>query len=283
MLSSMAGKDFAHALDQHQAWNLKVLDLKDGIFGKSVTDLTDGEARHAADLINRRGLSVYCLSTMLFAGVLESGPEIFQREHLDRLDRVIAISAILRPALVRLLSPETEKRAEFGNSIRYIAREHPWLLRMYAEAIHRLKRAGFPVTIENEVGNNVFSTPEEVVDLFAALGYRDEVGFTWDVQNLWQMGPYPTMEVYQRLKGVIRYYHLKGGQHGPDSLALQWRTSLEDASWPVIEITRQVVADGVSPVICLNPPHGKPKEGYDYSDLVKRDLDFVRRVIPGVA
>ena len=213
---------------------------------------------------------------------MESGPEVFRRDYLDRLERVVAIAAILQPALVRLLSPETRTRKEIGNSVRYIVREHPWLLRMYGDAVHRLYRVGFPVTIENAVGNNILSTPAEVVDFFAGLNCKGEVGFTWDVQNLWQMGTYPTMEVYRRLKGVIRYYHLKGRQHGPDSLTLRWRTSLEDASWPVVEITRQVVADGVSPVICLNPPHGEPKEGYNYSNLAKRDLDLVRRVTPGV-
>jgi hypothetical protein len=37
----------------------------------------------------------------------------------------------------------------------------------------------------------------------------------------------------------------------------------------------------VSPVICLNPPHGQAIEGYDYTDLTRRDLEFVR-MIPGV-
>ena len=96
------------------------------------------------------------------------------------------------------------------------------------------------------------------------------------------MGVYPSLDVYNKLRDLIGYYHLKGGQQGDESGKLRWRSSLEDASWPVVEITKQVVADGVSPVICLNPSHGAAKEGYDYSNITKRDLDFIRGAIPEV-
>jgi hypothetical protein len=39
ILNSMAGKDFVQALDQHLAWGLQVLDLKDAIYGKAVDQL----------------------------------------------------------------------------------------------------------------------------------------------------------------------------------------------------------------------------------------------------
>ena len=61
------------------------------------------------------------------------------------------------------------------------------------------------------------------------------------------MGTIPSLGVYEQLRPLIAYFHLKGGQSGEGSTALRWRSSLEDATWPVGEITRQVVADGVSP------------------------------------
>jgi len=125
------------------------------------------------------------------------------------------------------------------------------------------------------------STPTEILDFFASLDRPAKVCLTWDVQNLWQMGTYPTMAVYDQLKNLIGYYHLKGGQQKADNTVLHWRSSLADASWPVVEITRQVVVDGVSPVICLNPSHGKIKPGYDYENIVQRNLDFICRKILG--
>ena len=283
LLNNMAAAAFEDALDRHVAWGLEVLDLKAGIFGRGIVDLTDEEAERAADLIRARNLSVYCFSTELFSRDIELGEREFRENHLGKIDRTIEIAEYLRPKVIRLLSARTSRRAEIEDSIPYIRAEHPWLIPLYAEAVDRLHRAGYKATIENEVPQNIFSTPGEILDFFEALGRPGRVSFTWDVQNLWQMGTYPTVEVYDKLKGIIGYYHLKGGQHDSEGTDLCWKSSLEDASWPVVEITAHVVADGVSPVICLNSSHGKQKDGYDYSDITERDLDFIRSAIPEIA
>ena len=282
ILNSMAGREFERALDQHVDWNITVLDLKDAIFGKGIVQLTVGEAAQAADLIRARDLSVYCLSTGLFFGEIESGEAEFRRKYLDQIGHIIRLAKTLQPDLVRLLSATTTKRKQIAAGIEYIHANHPWVIPMYAEAVDRLRDAGFRVTIENEVGACILSNPAEILDFFSALDRPEKVCFTWDVQNLWQMGAFPTMAMYEQLRSLIGYFHLKGGMRGSETDELVWRSSLEDASWPVVEITRRVVVNGVSPVICLNPSHGKAKEGYDYQNIVRRDLDFIRREIPGI-
>ena len=282
MLNSMAGRDFADSLDQHRAWGLTHLDLKDSIWGKSLIDLTDDEAKRATELIRERELTTYCFSTVLFHSNIESGEAEFRANHLGAVDRIITLAKIMQPRIIRLLGAATEKRKELTDTIPYIKSNHPWLIPMYGEAIDRISDAGFPVTIENETGNCIFGYPHEILAFFDELGRREKVSFTWDVQNLWEVGTFPSIEVYHQLKDLIGYYHIKGGQHDGTSTKLCWQSTLEDASWPVLEITKQVIADGVSPVICLNPSHGKPKEGYDYSNVTKRNLDFLRREIPEV-
>lgn len=282
MLSAMAGMDFEYALDMHVSWNIELVDLKDSIFGKNLMELTLDEAGHAADLIRERGLSVYCLSTMLFHGEAEMGETAFREENIHKVDHVINLAKILKPKLVRLLASQTSKRAEVKNSVQYIAGHHPWLIPAYGEAVERIYESGFLVTIENETGSCIFSNPTEIIDFFEELNMPEKVSLTWDVQNLWQMGTFPTMEVYRKLRNTIGYYHLKGGQSEKGGVDLVWRSTLEDASWPVVEITRQVVADGVVDVICLNSSHGKAREGQDGNDMAKRDLDFIRSAIPGI-
>lgn len=131
--------------------------------------------------------------------------------------------------------------------------------------------------IENEIAHSIFSTPREIREFFSALGMREKVSFTWDIANLWQMGTFPTLEVYAQLKEVIGYVHVKGGMRGDDN-SFSWASTLKDASWPVFEIMQAVVRDGVSPVICLNPPHGGPKPGYDCNNITQRDLEFLKGI-----
>lgn len=281
MLNSMADPDFETALDRHVAWGLRHLDLKDSIFGRSVAGLSAAEARRAAELIAARGLTVHCMSTQLFHGDVEVGEAAFRQTHLEPLQHAIEVAAVLRPNLFRLLSARTRKRAAVADSVSYLRQEHPWVIACYREAIQRLAAAGLRVTIENECHANILATPDEVTRFFAELDCGAAVNLTWDVQNMWQMGTVPSLQVYQQLRPLLAYYHLKGGQSAPGSDRLRWRSGLEDASWPVTEITRQVAADGASPVICLNGSHGERKPGYPYHDVLARDLAFVRRLLAG--
>lgn len=282
VLNTMASSDFSKALNRHHEWGLKFLDLKDLVFGKRIVDLTEEEALQARELIQDHGLSVYCFSTQLFEPEVELGEEVFRREHLGRVDHTIEIAGILQPKMIRLLAAQTTRRAAIDDSVAYLKSEHPWALPLYAEAIDRIHQAGFHTTIENETGQCILGNPTEVLGFFAELDRADKVSFTWDVQNLWELGTFPTIEAYDAFRHLVRYYHLKGGQHNNTSRDLCWRSSLEDASWPVIDITREVVADGATPVICLNGSHGEKKEGYDYTDIVQRDMDFIRSAIPEI-
>ena len=280
LLNSMAGQEFGPSLDQQVAWGIQVLDLKDKILGKKVELLTDQEAAQAAKLISNRNLSVYCLSTNLFDADLEQGESVFVQDHLGQVDRVIQIAKVLNPTLIRFIAATTSKRETITDSIEYLNRHHSWLIPLYGEGIRRIGDAGYCITIENEARDCIFSRPEEILDFFEELNCGDSVNLTWDVQNLWQMGTYPSLEVYHELKSLLGYYHLKGGRQKSGNNELSWRSSLEDATWPVSEITRQVIADQVSPVICLNGSHGKPKPDYDYDNIVKRDLEFLRSTFP---
>lgn len=278
MLNAMADRDFERALDKHVAWGLQWLDLKDGVFGKLITDLALEEARRAAELIHARKLRVYCLSTLLFADKIEKGETYFREKHLAPVMHTLKLAEILKPTFVRLIAGQSSERKSFANSAQYVEERHPWLFELYRAAIDRIHEAGFMATIENEVDGSLFAHPLEVIDFFEALDRDGKVSFTWDVQNFWEQGTFPSVQVYEALRPLIGYYHLKGGQTDGAAQALCWRTCLQDASWPVTEITQRVITDGVSPVICLNPSHGRAKPGYDYANSVERDLAFVRGI-----
>lgn len=282
MLSFMAGSHFIESLDTQKLWGITVLDLKNEIFGKSILDLTQEEAMDAFSEIERRGMSVYCFSTELFYDDIEKGEAHFRERHLARIEHLLELARILKPAVIRLLAARSVNRDRVENINAYLADGYPWVYDVYREAIERIHRAGFQATIENECQACIFSQPEEILEFFERLGCGNRVFFTYDVQNLWEMGTYPSLEVYRKLAPVIGYLHLKGGQTGDAGSKLVWSSSLEDASWPVLEIASQAIKDGVSPVICLNPSHGRMKDGYSYEGMAKRDLDYLRNRVEGV-
>ena len=285
MLNSMAAGEIAEALDRHVEWGVELLDLKDALFDKAVMDLTDDEAARVAQMAHARGLSVYCMSTHLFYDDVERGEKHFETNHLGRVDRAVELARILRPRFVRLLAATGETRGTHGNCMDYLHAGHRWVLPMYGQAVDRIGAGGFQATIENEVGQCIFRTPGDVTGFFAELGRREKVCFTWDVQNLWQMGTFPTVEACDELSDLIGYLHLKGGrcEAGDGERAIAWRSSLAEASWPVVEITRRVLARGRCDVICLNPSHGRPPSEGARDDYTKADLDFIRSQIEEIA
>ena len=283
MLNSMASRDFDEALRLHKEWGLTWVDLRDEIYGRWVEELDLATAERAARQIEKHGLRVYCVSTNVFVEDVDSGESAF-RAHLESLEKVITLCEFFRPRLVRINAAAFARRSAGRNSVETLKQEYPWIIGVYREAVDLLEGAGIIAGIENEAFASSLSTPEEFVDFFEWLDKPSTACLVWDAQNQWSSGVLPTVAIYEILKPHIGYYHLKGGQSDGDSDRLVWNAALEDSSWPVVDITSALVRDGVSPVICLNPTqHGDQKPGYDYANIVARDIAFLRTSVPDLA
>ena len=285
MLNSMAGPDFPVALDRHVALGLRLVDLKDGLWGQKVEDLNDEQSVRAAALIAERNLEAHCLSTALGWADANLGEKAWRAGQEQLLRRVLHIASILRPRYVRVLAVRigtAEKPA--GWSYDETVAAHPWLLTAYADLVRRINAAGFAACIENESRHCALARPEDVVAFFTALRplVKDGVcDYIWDVQNMWQMGTFPTLAGLQILRPYLRLLHLKGGRadaHG----VLTEASALRTASWPVLQILEEVRRAGAVGVICLNPSHGKRQPDYDIWRVAQDDIAFLRESLPGL-
>lgn len=285
MLNSMAGPDLPVALDRHVALGLRLVDLKDGLWGQKVEDLNDEQTARAEALIGERNLTVHCLSTALGWADANLGEKAWRVGQEQLLQRVLQVAAIFRPRYVRVLAVRigtAEKPApwSYGQTIT----AHPWLPAAYADLVRRINAAGFAACIENEAKHCALATPEEVVAFFAALQPLVQAGvcdYVWDVQNMWQMGSYPTLAGYQTLRPWLRLLHLKGGRADARGV-LTDACGLRTASWPVLSILKEVWRAGAVSVICLNPSHGKRPPDYDIWRMVQDDIAFLRESLSGL-
>jgi sugar phosphate isomerase/epimerase len=274
VLNSMAGTQIEACMDQHVAWGLRLLDLKDRLFGKSVVELYGNEATQIAKWALDRNLSIHTMSTGLFHSDIEAGEGAFREKWMPVLEATLRVAKDLNPHQIRLLMAMSSKRLDILDSVVYLKACHAWVFDVYREAIDRIVDAGFEVVVENEVKDCLFSRPQEIVSFFDVLDRQNAVALIWDVQNLWQMGTFPSLDVYQMLKPLIGMIHVKGGRAEVSGGALVWKAGLAQASWPVVPILKTAIADGVSPVICLNPSHGKKPNGY--IENTEANLKFLR-------
>lgn len=263
MLTEMMDPDLEKAIAGLKELGITWLDLKGGVLGQAVQDLTPAQAGQVAALLERTGTRTYCLSYTLGAWNVSELDEAGFRQRLDAgLDRLLPVAGRLRPRFVRLLACHFEHRAGYADANEWLEANVPWVYGAYRDAVRRIQAAGFAATIENEPWS-IFSHPGETAGFYERLGADLGAGFTWDVQNMWACGEFPSLESYAVMKPWINYVHLKGGKAAPEApRVMAFRALLEDAGWPVREIVDQVIADGTSPVLCLNCSHGGMPAGY---------------------
>jgi sugar phosphate isomerase/epimerase len=270
MLAEMMDRDLEAAVSQLAELNITQLDLKNHVFDRAIDDLDDERRERLAALLEQTGSSIYCFSSTLgHRNLSEVGERAFRKQLHTGIANMAETAKSARPAKVRLLSCWFDGRDAYVDANEYLETKAPWVYTAYREAIDQIADAGLAATIENEP-HTILSNPDETIAFFARLE-RPAASFTWDVQNMWQSGSYPSLDAYQTLRPVMDYFHLKGGRESPDVPGqLVYRCALEQASWPVREIVGAVLADGASPVICLNPSHGKVAEGYELAHLAGR-------------
>jgi hypothetical protein len=212
----------------------------------------------------------------MFSHDLSRGESHLLHYSLKRIPDIVQIAQVLKPTFIRLLAPQFEAASE-QRMMRALAGA-PWLIGMYRSAIDEIHDAGFRCTIENETGRCIIGSPEEAILLFEAIDRPGAVTFTWDIQNMWEVGTYPSMDSYDILKPIIGYVHFKGGRSEGPRGRLAWRSSLGDASWPVADIAKRVACDGASPVVCINPSHGASQTGV-CDDYTVADIRYLRAVM----
>ena len=284
LLSSIPGGNFPLALERQRALGLRFLDLKDALWGKTIERFTEEEALRATELIEEFGLRIHCFSTSIGHTSLHSGTteSSFRAPYEDALANTLLVAKIMRPQVIRLLAPRLSPKCAGECAVARMARLFPWTTGVYRDWVDAIEATGFGVLIENEAVGCCLGSVDDVL-LFFQLLDRPAARFTWDVQNLWQNGTFPSLDIYRQLKPLIGALHLKGGRSGDDGQTLKWAAPLEEASWPVWEIVRAVVADGTAPFICLNPSHGEKPDDWDSWEVARREVAWLRREIKGIA
>jgi sugar phosphate isomerase/epimerase len=293
MLAEMMDRDLEAAVAQLGDLRITRLDLKNHVFDRAIDDLDDARRERLAALLDQSGGSVYCFSSTLgHRNICQIGEREFRQELAQGIANMADTARTVRPDKVRLLACAFDNRGDYADATDYLDGRAPWVYDAYREAIDQIEAAGLHATIENEP-HTILSNPEETVAFFARLE-RPRSSFTWDVQNMWQSGTYPSLESYRTLRPVMDYLHLKGGRASPEApRELRYRAPLEQASWPACEIVAAVLADRISPVICLNPSHGALAPDYELAPLAGspaliraeaiRDVAFLRGAFREIA
>lgn len=276
LLSSMLGWEFERALERHVELGLRVLDLKDGLWGNKIETLPEPLAEKAAGLIAAAGLHVECLSSSIGWSPLVDGREVYLARYEAPFAQLLRVIPILRPRTVRLLAPPRPADRSASETLEAF----PWIGAIFADWCERIRTAGSEPVVENEAHGCLLAEPSDFHAFANAIGGAAHVSFILDAQNLWQCGGVaPSVLTVHELAPLLGGLHLKGGRAGADG-RLDEASSLADATWPVVDVVRAALGLGVLHSICLNPSHGRRPPDHDGGEITLRDIAFLRSHFP---
>lgn len=168
--------DITEGLPIIKSWGLEHVDLRGGVFGKAVEDLTREQLGELCGLLHRHGMRVGCLETSLAKYHLPDADR--QKAEVQKLEGIIRAADALDCRLVRSFfywQPPQELMGELA--VRPDERQK--VLDTFAPLARRAQEAGLVLGFEN-----CGVTTDEVFAILDALGVP-AWGLAWDVDNGW--------------------------------------------------------------------------------------------------
>ncbi|WP_096436432.1 sugar phosphate isomerase/epimerase family protein [Alteribacter populi] len=215
VVTDMLGlESFDDALQTAKEVGFDYIELRAKLNGDTIDSISVDKAKKLGEKVKEHGLEVATLSSWAVNSCTFSGSpkydnydENHHEEMTNQLDRLFNLADAFSAPNVRIYSlyrqpdfdtwPEEEKEKEY--------RHNAEVLKRHAE---HARRRGKVILVENEPP----TLTNNCVELGKLVQYADHphLKLNWDIVNGWRSGEYPTVELYEQIKGNVASVHLKG-------------------------------------------------------------------------
>lgn len=272
VMTDQLGLDFESAAKQLAEWGVQWVDLRGGIYGKGIDDVTDSEAERAQAVLDKHGLQVACLASRLASPWLEHDlwdAKDWEAE-LKQLDRLTELAEVFDTNVLRVYA--------YRKPNPDVPRDRPDLEEYLEPVSQRLREAaeiaaghGLRLVLENETFSLV-GTCDEMRRVLEAVDHEALLA-CWDVSNGWACGEPPYPDGYDKIKELIGYVHIKGAKGRSDDpsvydgVALVGQDDLDYAT-----VLGAMIRDGYDGMVALHPHHNLFPDQYKLKDEENPDL-----------
>jgi len=272
VMTDQLGLDFESAVKQLAHWGVEWVDLRGGIYGKGIDDVTDSEAERAKDALVEHGLRVACLATRLASPWKDHDlwDERDWEAELEHLDRLVELAKAFNTDLLRVYAyrkPNPDAALDRPDLEKYM---EPVSQRL-REAAEVAAGQDIRLVLENETFSLV-GTCSELRQVLDAVGHEALLA-CWDVANGWACGEQPYPDGYDQIRDSIGYVHIKGAKSqtgDPDAYGGVALVGQDDLDYQTI--LSALVSDGYDGKIALHPHHNLFLDAYKLRDEANPDL-----------
>lgn len=198
-------RDFDEAVKQSREAGADYVEVRGGIWGKSVTNADDGDVKRMQEVLDKYNVKVGAIGSPF--GKCSFEKEDYEK-HVAFFPRMVELAHIFNTNIIRMFAFWLPKELR-GNE-----RNRPNIKDYLGEIAPRLKPAakiaeqeGVILALETE-GSTMVGTCAEARAVIDAVE-SDAIKMAWDVNNGWHCGELPYPNGYSHIKGLVRHIHVK--------------------------------------------------------------------------
>jgi L-ribulose-5-phosphate 3-epimerase len=198
-------KDFDEAVKLSHEAGADYVEVRGGIWGKSVTNADDDDVKRMQEVLDKHNVRVGAIGSPF--GKCSFEKEDYER-HMQFFPRMIELAHIFKTDIIRMFAfwmpKELRGRGKPRADIRDYLGEIAPRLKPAAEIA---EKEGVIMALETE-GSTLVGTCAEARAVIDAVG-SDAMKMAWDVNNGWHCGELPYPDGYNHIRGLVRHLHVK--------------------------------------------------------------------------
>ena len=196
-------RDFDEAVRLGVEAGAEAVEIRGGLWGKSVTTIDDDDVKRMQDVLSRYNVRIACIGSPV--GKCHYDRKEEYETHLRYFDRMVELAHAFGTKVIRVFSFWNVKRGEGErpNLEEYL----DTFVKLLNPIVRTAEAEGLLLSFETE-GSTMIGTCREARMIIDALGSKAAT-VCWDVMNSYRCGEAPYPDGYSHIKGLISHFHVK--------------------------------------------------------------------------
>jgi len=199
-------KNFDEAVKLGVEAGAEAVEIRGGIWGKSVTTIDDDDVKRMQDVLDKYGAKVTCIGSPV--GKCHHDKKEEYEQHLKYFDRMVELAHAFDTRVIRGFAFWKFGVAK-GEANRPDIEEYVDIIAEKLEPIVKVaEKEDVTLSFETE-GSTMIGTCAEAKAVIDALGNSPALSVCWDVKNGYSCGEMPYPDGYKHIKGLVTHFHVK--------------------------------------------------------------------------
>lgn len=227
-------KDFDEAVRLSVEAGATAIELRGGIWGRSVRNATDDDIARMKEVLDKYGARIAVIGSPV--GKCSHEDEDQYQQHLQFFENVVKVAHAMDVKVIRgfaFWNPLRKERRR-PNLDEYL----PLIAEKFTPIVKRAEEEGLIYALETET-STMTGTLEETRRVIDALGGGPALASCWDVNNGYRGGEQPLPDGYAQVRGIVSHVHVKPN-------ADKNIDTVSDSATTYEEVLNTLIADGYS-------------------------------------